>query len=485
MNTLTSILFLAVTACFSFQEYLPLKIGNFWEYQFKEEHRVVGYDTMFHYTGRLRIEVTDTSAKTDGTLYSFQYTLIDDSVNPAPILTFSNKWIITDTFSARSSGDTLRFFGGYNMAPQAEIPLFLKIWPFTSNPVLHDSQRIIPSDYGMDWFDTIYAGIKDDSVTITRFGRDSLPNSRYILKNGLGLVYLWEDLPKMWFETYDWAEKREWTLINHNIGQSADKSVLFPPPLVCEDCYPLHIGDIWQYRKTDWRGPGYYFEKEILSDTVMPDGNRCFKGIENNKTIIERFDSVSGLIFSYDSSGPKEKENLSGYEGYVTGRNNINGIFLNDSVLIRDTVYPFGPSNYRKYVPGLGVVIDSMNMIFRYRTDLVWARVDGKEWGTRVGIEAAPVKSMPQLELACGPNPFSTSTAIRYAIPEGMEREASYAIYDISGKRVCSRSLAKAAAGAFSWNGRSADGTVLSSGIFYLDFTAGNFRKQMKLLMIK
>ncbi len=82
--------------------------------------------------------------------------------------------------------------------------------------------------------------------------------------------------------------------------------------------------------------------------------------------------------------------------------------------------------------------------------------------------------------LSAYPNPFNPSTVISFEL-----RDASYvdlAVYDISGREV-----AQLAEGFMSAGVHEAvfDGSTLSSGVYFVNMTAGDFNRTQKLLLIK
>jgi len=85
-----------------------------------------------------------------------------------------------------------------------------------------------------------------------------------------------------------------------------------------------------------------------------------------------------------------------------------------------------------------------------------------------------------QFTLAVSPNPFNASTTIRYTLPEAAHVRA--VVYDVTGRAVTELMDNLAAAGSHTLQ---FDGANLSSGVYFLRFTAGEQISTHKLLLIK
>jgi flagellar hook assembly protein FlgD len=83
------------------------------------------------------------------------------------------------------------------------------------------------------------------------------------------------------------------------------------------------------------------------------------------------------------------------------------------------------------------------------------------------------------------PNPFNPVTTIQYTIPERSEVE--FKIYDILGNEVWKHSLSEREAGTYKleWSGINNAGIKVSSGIYILNFSAGEFSKSFKMMLMK
>jgi hypothetical protein len=83
------------------------------------------------------------------------------------------------------------------------------------------------------------------------------------------------------------------------------------------------------------------------------------------------------------------------------------------------------------------------------------------------------------------PNPFNPSTTIRYGLPE--EANVSLVIYDVRGQVVQTIASEHHSAGWYDvvWNGQTADGKTISTGIYFARLVAGEYSQVIKMLYLK
>ncbi len=83
------------------------------------------------------------------------------------------------------------------------------------------------------------------------------------------------------------------------------------------------------------------------------------------------------------------------------------------------------------------------------------------------------------------PNPFNPSTTIRYGLPEAAN--VSLVIYDVRGQVVQTLESAHQSAGWYDviWNGQTADGKTISTGIYFARLVAGDYSQVVKMLYLK
>lgn len=83
------------------------------------------------------------------------------------------------------------------------------------------------------------------------------------------------------------------------------------------------------------------------------------------------------------------------------------------------------------------------------------------------------------------PNPFNPSTTIRYGLPE--EANVSLVIYDVRGQVIQTIASGHQSAGWYDvvWNGETADGRTISTGIYFARLVAGDYSQVVKMLYLK
>ncbi|MED5554231.1 MAG: T9SS type A sorting domain-containing protein, partial [Candidatus Neomarinimicrobiota bacterium] len=83
------------------------------------------------------------------------------------------------------------------------------------------------------------------------------------------------------------------------------------------------------------------------------------------------------------------------------------------------------------------------------------------------------------------PNPFNAETIIRYDLPKS--EDVSIKIYDIIGREIYSAINKKQQPGknSFIWKGNNNLGGLVSSGMYFLQISAGKEIKRMKMILLK
>ena len=83
------------------------------------------------------------------------------------------------------------------------------------------------------------------------------------------------------------------------------------------------------------------------------------------------------------------------------------------------------------------------------------------------------------------PNPFNPRTTVSFKL--GTPQRVRLEVHDAAGRRVTTLADQKYPAGehAVVWNGRSTDGSEVSSGVYFVKFTAGKAKDSRKLVLLK
>ncbi|TFB10887.1 T9SS type A sorting domain-containing protein, partial [Candidatus Marinimicrobia bacterium MT.SAG.3] len=113
--------------------------------------------------------------------------------------------------------------------------------------------------------------------------------------------------------------------------------------------------------------------------------------------------------------------------------------------------------------------------------------VEFQETFVFVGVDDARSAQMPR-EYSLGqnyPNPFNPSTSIMYDVP--LTSNVSLIIYDILGRNVRTLLNEQHNAGSYSveWDGKNADGLLVTSGIYFYRLEADQFAITKKMVLLK
>jgi len=178
-------------------------------------------------------------------------------------------------------------------------------------------------------------------------------------------------------------------------------------------------------------------------------------------------------------------ENMGGDTLEVSEIRVTNGVFEVDTSWIElaplgryelgVTFRPVGVEEYSGYVELLSN---------GWNADTVWIYLHG------YGDEVTGIVEGSGIPEAYGlgqnyPNPFNGVTRISYQLPEG--GEVRLEIYDVLGQRVrvVLDGWQEAGYHGVEWDGRDAEGTQVSSGLYIYRFEAGPYRKVQKMMLLK
>jgi hypothetical protein len=135
---------------------------------------------------------------------------------------------------------------------------------------------------------------------------------------------------------------------------------------------------------------------------------------------------------------------------------------------------------WEHFARNIGLVLLTTDSPCGHEESLIYAKVNGVEYPTS-DIKTDP--GQPEkyaLKLNNYPNPFNSSTTIKYHLPETGDVRLS--IFDLSGRLVEELFSGRQSAGDYHylWSGRN-----LPSGIYFLSLQAGNQRITQKCMLVK
>jgi hypothetical protein len=283
--------------------------------------------------------------------------------------------------------------------------------------------------------------------------------------------------------------------------------------------YPLNVGDTWQFCSThiDRLNGGpinetvNYFTLEISGDTLLGNGRTyfTFKASDNNTRYpaFQRIDSLTGQVFAFDTSAVGNERQIDSL--LAPEMSAFSGCRLFDlpgTFIWRiDTEACLGlrlpcrryatPAGITESIPdieytlakGLGLSFCNFGTtgfdetLGSSTTDtLVYAKINGKEYGTLVLVRQFPVT--PQVfELRQNyPNPFNPSTIIEYVLPSS--EFVILRIFDVLGREVAQPIFEWQDEGPhhFTFNGKR-----LTSGVYFYRLKAGPNEALKKLILTK
>ncbi|MDP2303410.1 MAG: T9SS type A sorting domain-containing protein [Ignavibacteria bacterium] len=233
--------------------------------------------------------------------------------------------------------------------------------------------------------------------------------------------------------------------------------------------YPLQSENYWEYKRLIQQIPyppdSSAYSVEVKGDTLLGN-NRIykillFKDIYPNHNIyynFERIDSLSGSVFRYNNDAPLTNyenkidslfaqpgdtinSSRAGYTSFGYFQTICNSID-NDTVLGVQTEtktyfdQSFMPGEEYKLAKGFGYYSSSSCEFSCGWTFLVYAKISGIEYGSKIITSVVETKTVPDnYQLYQNyPNPFNPVTTITYQIPK--EGLVTLKIYDILGKEV-------------------------------------------------
>jgi hypothetical protein len=281
------------------------------------------------------------------------------------------------------------------------------------------------------------------------------------------------------------------TILTAAEAQPVDSALMF---------YPLHIGNQWQFHYRV--GPAvnnylYYYTLSVDADTLMPNGKMYLVEVERRPsysiTYYLRIDSIGTDVFRYLGPpwGEVKVDSLRSSPGDFFGCTCHPPLIWcysvdSDTILGLPTVVKrFAVGVDRSYALAFGLGPMSFYSVdeteFPAWSDIVYAKIDGKEFGS-FSSAGDPLPRLPKtVELLQNyPNPFNPSTTIRYALPERMH--VTLAVFNTLGQVVATLVNENQDAG---FHDVRFDGSGLASGVYFYRMQAGDFVQTRKLVLLR
>jgi hypothetical protein len=284
------------------------------------------------------------------------------------------------------------------------------------------------------------------------------------------------------FETLNSFSERGLTAIAFLIFYPVN--VIFAQPPVE---YPLHVGDYWEYNAN--------IRKEITKDTTMANGLSYFRKVstasweltsferQSNDSVSHFYNDQDRLLYDFSLTQGDTATIINGADTLDIilqwkGTVNIFGKERRQWEFFFDVRHSFDEEEYHWITDSIGMT-KWMDFLFSYT--LQGAVINGDTLGVITAIpDDASLMFMDFKLYQNYPNPFNASTEIRFSIPKSAW--VSIKIYDILGKEAATLLSERLGRGEHTYNW---DASILSSGIYYCHFVAGDFNEVKKMILIK
>jgi hypothetical protein len=240
------------------------------------------------------------------------------------------------------------------------------------------------------------------------------------------------------------------------------------------------------------------FDVSSPADTLLPidtlDARRFALGVALRGDLLFVADAESGLVVArVDAAGGMEEIGrlVAGAPVLdVSVPGNVAFLTLGGGeVMAVDVAVPESPAPIDRFpTPGASGALDADGdrVLVGDRSSTLFLEF---EPAARIGAGGSSGPSAPAAAvrlLPNRPNPFNPSTTIPFRV-EGRGGEADLTLYSVRGRRLRTLFHGPAAAGehAVAWDGRSAQGEPLPSGVYVYVLTIGEYRSARKMLLVR
>jgi hypothetical protein len=271
----------------------------------------------------------------------------------------------------------------------------------------------------------------------------------------------------------------------------------------------MHLGDKWEYSGTYTMVNHYTFSREIVGDTILPNGKRYYAILDKSSlnSMTDRYwirlDSATGSVFKRDSAGNEyQQDSLRARLGdhFTWGLPPPNAhLGTTYSAVIQDTVLGassisrlyFGPVAYPAYALTYGFGLTSYSLDYgdglnSDQRKLTYAKIGGIQYGKPSSVGDGQLQPLTFRLLQNYPNPFNPSTTISYSLAQ--RGVVTLSIVNILGETVAAWTPTRRDAGIHSieWN------PILPSGVYFVRLkahtesdTQERYSATMKVLLLK
>lgn len=265
--------------------------------------------------------------------------------------------------------------------------------------------------------------------------------------------------------------------------------------------HPMQTGNIWVYRSSIGGNTSAAI-KTVIGDSLIED--HVYKKIEwtntlnaEKKIVLQRVDSAVGTLlersgtedFMIDSLAAVSHISFGTFSSHQCESTGLDTIF-GSSVQTRTILYKILPMVPRtKYALGIGEVYSSsqvedpsLPIYYTVENSIVYAKVNGKEYGTNPLSVKNNESDLPMsFSLRQNyPNPFNPVTIIEYQLAH--DEIAKLIIVDMLGREVISlvNGVEKAGKHSITFNA-----SHLPSGVYFYQLHSGIHSETKKMILLK
>jgi hypothetical protein len=278
---------------------------------------------------------------------------------------------------------------------------------------------------------------------------------------------------------------------------------------LAQDFYPLHVGDIWQYKTYSQGKFVGYLTETITKDTVMPNGRRYFVfNVEVvGTTVVRMDDSLTSYCDDYwnlDSDTSTTELIMNRFNAAVGTswpsfcmplpggviakmEDSYTAVWFDGPIEVKRISYkkPSGlwvADHYYSKKHGLIYTVEEGDSQF----ELTGARIEGTVYGVITDVTNRE-KEVPESFLVTNPypNPFNPTTTIEFDLPH--EGIVSLKIFNLLGEEVATLAQSTESAGRHKvvWNGRDRNDNPVSSGVYLYSLHVGQQTTTRKLILLR
>jgi len=271
--------------------------------------------------------------------------------------------------------------------------------------------------------------------------------------------------------------------------------------------YPLHIGNVWQYRDS-FDTMHVAWTERAVRDTVLPNGYHYTTVKVNDNTLGPLIRQDGSKVFFYTHSPTVDsldrhierlRYDFSKTIDDTVSMNIVSSPSGTDTIIVRVTddrmfnifgklrrTWVFSETSKRTSVYIRRQVADSVGLIYQESEagisyTIFGAIINGTKFGTITSLKnSSPLVINTYSLYQNYPNPFNPSTTIHYSLPQpGVIR---LTVYDLVGREVTTLVNEQKEAGHYTVD---FNGEGLASGMYLYRLSAGPFTQFKRMMLAK